>query len=285
MGGSTTGSQNFNTATKQNPYGPAVGPINDLVKSVGNIPTTPMPAQTAGANMLEQNAYGMPNFGGAAGNVVGDLLSGQGNAGLDRAYSNLHGTLAPYTNSNFIDPYSNPAFAKYLETTTNDIANRTNSQFAGAGRDLSGINQQSLARGITEGTAPIFANEYNTLAGLQQGAAGNLFNAGVATNQYGTKNQIAGINAAGVLPNLYNTNANALLQAGQTQQGLPYSGIAQSEGLLLPIAQAFMSKNTNQQGTQTTTAPWYEQVAGINGALFGKGGTNGGAVGTGLSLL
>src|SRR6266516_2657512 len=269
MGGSTKQNQNFNTSTTQAPYGPAAGGINDLIGSIGRIPTTPMPAQTAGANMLEQNAWSMPNFGGAAGNVVGDLLSGQGNAGLDRAYSNLHGTLAPYTNANFIDPYSNPAFAKYLETTTNDIANRTNSQFAGAGRDLSGINLQSLARGITEGTAPIFANEYNTLAGLQQGAAGNLFNAGVATNQYGTKNQIAGINAAGVLPDLYNTNANALLQAGQTQQGLPYSGIAQSEGLLLPIAQAFMQKKQSGQSNTTSTDPWYKQMAGIEDAIYG----------------
>src|SRR6266536_978548 len=107
MGGSTQGSQTLNTQTAQKPYGPAVGDINNLIKSVGQIPTTPMPAQTAGANMLEQNAYGMPNFGGAAGNVVGDLLSGQGNAGLDRAYSNLQGTLAPYTNANFIYPYNN----------------------------------------------------------------------------------------------------------------------------------------------------------------------------------
>jgi hypothetical protein len=170
---------------------------------------------------------------------------------VGRSYDALKAQYAPYTGSDYINPYNNPAFKDYLDTTTRDIANRVNSMFAGAGRDLSGLNQESLARGITEGTAPVFANQYNTLAGQQQHAIDSLFSGGLGASAAGVGNANTGLGVAGNLPQITNQNAQSLLQAYAQKYALPLSKLSQTEGLLLPIAQ--LGSQTQGTGTSTTT--------------------------------
>ena len=44
--------------------------------------------------------------------------------------------------------------------------------FAGAGRDLSGLNTQTLARGLSQGEGQLVANQYNANVANQLGAMG-----------------------------------------------------------------------------------------------------------------
>ena len=66
-------------------------------------------------------------------------------------------------------------------TITSDISNQVNSEFAGAGRDLSGLNQQTLARGLSQGLAAPLLGQYNTDVQNQLAAANSLYGAGNTT--------------------------------------------------------------------------------------------------------
>jgi hypothetical protein len=79
-----------------------------------------------------------------------------------------------------------------------------NGSFAAAGRDFSGANSQTLGRGIMQGVAPTIAAQYNQNVQNQQGAAGNLYNAGntnsgilAGLQQQKLANQGQGVTAAG----------------------------------------------------------------------------------------
>ncbi len=65
-----------------------------------------------------------------------------------------------------------------LKTIQNDVSNQVNGQFAGAGRSLSGLNTQTLARGLAQGEAVPLLNQYNqdiaNQMGIQGAASGNI---------------------------------------------------------------------------------------------------------------
>jgi hypothetical protein len=95
-----------------------------------------------------------------------------------------------------------------------------NGSFAAAGRDFSGANSQTLGRGIMQGVAPTIAAQYNQNVQNQQGAAGNLYNAGntnsgilAGLQQQKLANQGQGVTAAGAATDAAERGANATLQA------------------------------------------------------------------------
>jgi hypothetical protein len=86
-----------------------------------------------------------------------DLLNGGGpdRTGLvNDAYAQYQKMLQPFARGDYVDPSSNPTLQKYLQTIQDGVSNQVNGMFAGAGRDLSGANQQTLSRGIAQGEAP-----------------------------------------------------------------------------------------------------------------------------------
>src|SRR6266571_1466432 len=93
--------------------------------------------ESSAVQELVRNAQNMPNFGGVAGDLAGRLLNGtyqvNPNSTVGQSYDALKAQYAPYTGSDSVNPYNNPAFKDYLDTTTRDVANRVNSMFAGAG--------------------------------------------------------------------------------------------------------------------------------------------------------
>jgi Chaperone of endosialidase len=255
MGGQTSTTQTTQQQSQTAPWKPTQPYLQQALQQLG--PALGNTGTSAGENSaIEQlvgNARDMPNFGAPAGNLASQLLDGtyrvNPNSTVGQSYNTLKAQVAPYAAPGYANPYNNPAFQNYLDVTTRDIANRVNSMFAGAGRDLSGINQQALARGITEGTAPTFANEYNTLAGQQMDAAKTLFGAGLGASAAGVGNAQTGLGVAGALPQLENQNAQSLLQAYAQRYGLPLSKLSQAESLLLPIAQL----GSQSQGTGSST--------------------------------
>jgi hypothetical protein len=65
-------------------------------------------------------------------------------ANLQSGLSTLQSQLTPYANGSMIG--NNPALQAQLDQIASDTTNQVNGQFAAAGRDMSGMNQQTLAR-------------------------------------------------------------------------------------------------------------------------------------------
>jgi hypothetical protein len=289
MGGETTQTTQQSQQSQTDPWKPTQPyleqALQQLGPALGNTGTSP--GESSALQQLIANAQSMPNFGGVAGDLAGQLLNGtfqvNPSSTVGQSYDALKAQYAPYTGSGYLNPYNNPAFQSYLDTTTRDIGNRVNSMFAGAGRDLSGINQESLARGITEGTAPIFANQYNQNVGAQQHAIDSLFGGGLGASAAGVGNARTGLGVAGALPQITNQNTQSLLQAYAQQYGLPLSKLGQAESLLLPIAGLGKQSSGTSTSTGTKTDPWYTQAAGVESALFGQ--KNGGALGGASALM
>jgi hypothetical protein len=271
MGGQTSTTQQTSQQSQTQPWKPTQPYLQQTLAQLGPaLRNTGTSADESSAlQELIRNAQTMPNFGSVAGDLAGQLLDGtyrvNPNSTVGQAYDALKAGYAPYTGPDYINPYNNPAFRNYLDTTTRDISSRVNSMFAGAGRDLSGINQESLARGITEGTAPIFANEYNTLAGQQQHAIDSQFSGGLGASAAGIDNAKAGLGVAGNLPQIADQNAQSLLQAYAQKYGLPLSKLGQAENLLLPIARLGSQSQGTSNSTTATQTPWYNTL--ISAAL------------------
>lgn len=145
---STPSDTSKTSSTSSTPYGPAQGLLNDLLTQTGN--TGPTPDRTG---------------------MVND------------AYSKFQSQLGPTASGQYTDPNTNPFFAATTAGIGNDVQKRISDLYAGSGRDPAGAGSfpQTLGRGIAEGTAPVYAGQYNAERQNQLGAIGNLFQGGGAT--------------------------------------------------------------------------------------------------------
>lgn len=210
------------------------------------------------------NAASGPNpYAPAIAANANTLLAGGGatnQAGaVNQNYQNYQAVLNPLASNTNYDPMQTPGFANNLAQIGTDVTNQVNGAFAAAGRDGSGMNQQTLARGIAAGEAPVIAQQYNANVANQQGAAANLYGAGntnaallTGMQQQGLANSQTGTQAATDAWNAAIQPYVQQLQAGQLNQSIP----AQNLGLLaqigIPIAS--MSTNSTGSGTSNTTS-------------------------------
>ena len=98
--------------------------------------------------------------------------------------------------------------------------------------------------------------QYNQNVQNQQGAAGNLYNAGntnagilAGLQQQKLANQGQGVNAAGMATEAANAGANATLQAEAARRGIP----VQALGLLAQIGVPIAALGGQSTGTSTGT--------------------------------
>ena len=182
MGGESkqTQTQNSTTAPWEAAQPALTGILSQVNQGLGN---TALNANETGAiDSMVKNAGTASQFAPQIADFAKTLLGGGGatdqagnvNANYQR-YVDQTNPLASNTNYN---PLETPGFKDALSTTIADITNSTNGQFAAAGRDFSGANSQTLGRGIMQGVAPTIAAQYNQNVQNQQGAAGNLYQAG-----------------------------------------------------------------------------------------------------------
>lgn len=264
MGGGTTTNQTQQQQSQTSPWAPAQPMLSDLLSRLQGTNTNITGAQTGALNNIEANAANAPNFGGSAADLAKSLFAG---GGPDRtgiagdAYSTLQRQLNPTANGANIGPNGNPQLKGYLDSITNDVSNNVNSTFAAAGRDLSGYNTQTLARGIAQGQAPVLAAQYNTDRANQMDAAKTLYGAGTGTaqtlsgmDQTRLANQTAGLGVASAIPGLTNQNNMSVLAAEAQRTGIPLSLLQQITGMTGGIASLGnqSSGQTVGQATQNT---------------------------------
>lgn len=242
-------------------------------------------AQTGALNSIEQNAAGTSVYAPQIGTYTNSLLNGGGalnQAGnVNQNYLDYQKATQPLASNTNYNPYDTPGFRDAVNTLTSDITNNVNGSFAAAGRDFSGANSQALARGLTQGITPTIAAQYNQNVQNQQGAAGNLYNAGNTNagilsglQQQYLANQGQGVNAIGAGLDAQNAGANSILAAEAQRQGIPIQNLGLLANIGIPIA-GLGSQSTGTANTQNqmSGAQQFATIAGglgnISKLLFG----------------
>ena len=284
MSGQSKSNQVTDQSSTQNPWAPA----QPLLTGIANQATSLLPGagtlngqQQGAIDQLSQNASAGNPYAGQIGNFATDLLNGGGaNAQAPQvqgAYDQYKSQVMPWANGSMGDPNQNPALRGMLDVIQNDVGNSVNGQFAAAGRDLSGANQQAYGRGIAQGYAPVLMQAQQQ--GLQ--TAGDLYNAGNTTsgllsglNQTALGNKGVGVEAAGSALDAQNYGANAQLAAQAQKLGIPTQqlGLLASLGISLGQVGGTTTGHSQTQGTMMMS-PWQQATSGIGaiGSLFPKG--------------
>jgi hypothetical protein len=276
MGGQTQQNQTQTQSTA--PWAPAAGSIQNILAGVNGVNPNLSSTETGALNQLSAlGAAGNPYAPGVGGVATNLLAGGNANAQaplINSAYAQYQKQLNPYLQASFLDPRSTPGFGDALAALNSDITNQVNGQFAAAGRDLSGMNSQALARGLSQGEGQLIANQYNQNVANQLGAAGSLYGAGNTTgglltglNQQGLANQQAGIGASQQATQAQQYRPLLQLQAEAQRRGIPLQTLAAQMGIALPAGQAFGTQTTT--GQTQTSVPLSQQILG--GAIGGAG--------------
>jgi hypothetical protein len=265
MGG-TNKTETTQQSSQSAPWAPSMstlgGILGQLNGALGNAQLTG--TETNALNQMAANASaGNPYAAGIAG-VAGNLLAGGGadRSGIvNNAYATLQSQLSPYAGGANLNPYSTPGFGDALGTLNGDITNQINGQFAGAGRDLSGMNVQALARGLAQGEGGLIQSQYNQNVANQLSAANALYGAGSGTaqqlaglDQARLANQQAGIGAAQSALAAQNYGPQMQLAVEAQRRGIPLQSLQQIAGIADPIAG--LGKESEGTSTQTTSTPF-----------------------------
>ena len=251
-----------------------LGEIGDRLGNLG-----PSANETRAYDALAASAQAPNPYAPAIGTLASDLLAGggPGRGGIaSNAYDSYRDALAPFARGDFLDPSRNPYTSQILQTIGNDVQSRINSMFAGAGRDLSGMNQQALARGIAEGSTPTLASLYTQAQGNQLAALDKLYNAGNATagvlsgfDQAALANRQAGVGVAGAALAAREQPYTQSLALEAQRRGIPLQTLTQLNSLLVPLAGLGRSSSGDTTSTQTQDVPMWQKIAG--GAIGGVG--------------
>ena len=246
------------------PWAEAMPLVGNLISQYGNLNPGVTANQGGALTNLNNSLSNLPNFGESATGAVQNLFNSSSAPSvgvLNTAYDTLRTNLTPTASGANLDPYSTPGFGDALKTSMNDITDRVKGVYAGSGRDPSGAGSfaGTLGRGLTEGTAPVIASQYNTNFRNMIDANNTLFGAGQGTStalnnlrQSDLQNGIAGITAAGSIPGIYSSPALAQYGAANLQYGQPFQNLAQ---LLQPsIALAGLGQQSSGTGTSTATS-------------------------------
>ena len=263
--GATTGATSASGTT--NPWAPAQpflsGILAQLQGQLANASLTPQENAALGA--LSGSSGYISQFLPQATDLANTLLAG-GNAQaqapmIGGAYQQYRAELNPYLQASFLDPRETPGFSDALAAANADITNQVNGMFAGAGRDLSGANLQTLARGIAQGEAPVLNDAYNTARNQQIAAVNSLYNAGNTTggllsqfDQTRLANQQAGLGVAKTAQGFALDPYNQQLAIEAQRRGIPMSTLQALAGIATPIAG--LGQSSTGTSTQTTATPF-----------------------------
>src|SRR5262245_44715637 len=263
---SSISGQQGQTTQQLTPWAGTSGLLDRIFDKLNTAPTGLTSAETTALDTLAGTAAAGNPYAPAIGGVATELFGG----GLDRtpmvnaAFDEYRRAIAPTAAGDYLDPNKNPFFSTVTNTIGNDVANRLNAIYAGAGRDPSGAGSTPylLGKGIAEATAPIFSDAYNTERGRQLDAI---------TGRYGAGNTTAGLLSSLDQPRLGNKRAgidvsNAALGAemwGPMQTlaieaqrtGIPMERLARQYGLIMPAAQTFGTQSGSSSSTGYNQGP------------------------------
>jgi hypothetical protein len=255
------------------------GILGQINSGLGNTALTG--AETGALNTISANAAGGNPYAPQIGANATELLSGGGatnqTGAVNQNYQDYQRRLGATADGSNIG--ANSGLQPYLDTLRDDITSQVNGQFAGAGRDFSGANFNSLGRGISAGLAPVIAAQYNTDTANQRGAADALYaggntNAGILSGlqQQSLANKQIGTQAAGQAMDAQNYGANATLEAEAKRRGISVQALGLLAQIGVPIAGLGGQATGQSQGTnQMSGAQQFGMLTGGFRNLFPGG--------------
>ncbi len=275
MGGQSSSTTNSSSSTQ--PWAEAQpflkGVLGQLGGALGNTGLTGN--ENNALNEIEKNAGNAGQFTPQLTELTKNLLGGGGATAqsgmINSAYEDYKRRMGGIADGNEIG--ANSGLKPYLDSIAADTTSQVNGMFAGAGRDFSGMNMQTLARGIMQGQAPVVAEQFNKDKQAQMTAANALYGAGNTTGglltglqQQGLANQQAGAALAPSVLASQNAGANATLAAEAARRGIP----VQALGLLAQIGIPIAGLGQQSTGTSTTTKnpSILEQLTGWKNLLW-----------------
>jgi hypothetical protein len=206
--------------------------------------------------------------GGATGQVPG----------LQSNLQNYQAGLAPYISSDY-STLNSPAVQNALAQIGTDTTNSINSQFAAAGRSGSGMEAQTLGRGIAQAEAPLILSQANQDAATRQNALSALYGAGNTTSgaisgltQQGLANQQAGIGAASSALSAQNYGPQTILAAQELAKSIPSSNLGLLAQIGIPLAE--LGRNSNGTSTTQNDPSFLQDIAMLGGIGSGGGITS-----------
>lgn len=276
------GSQKQTTSKKgeHDPWSPTIPYLQDFLTSTGSAaaanPAGATADQTAAFGQLKQNALQGSPWLQQQTQLAGDLYGTADRTGMvGNAYKRMQGQLGDYASGKHLDPMSNPQMKAMLDQVGTDAFDRINAQFAGAGRDLSGMNQQAAARGVTQAQLPLLLDQFNRNQDMQLGASQALFGAGTqtATTQGNLDAQRAGLRSQGaeagqVAHDLKNQGANEILDLEQQQKEMPFQDLGMLASLLFPAAKLGGQQKEKGKSSGTSLSGSFDIGKAI-GAMLG----------------
>ena len=274
MGGTSTSTQTQQSQTE--PWAVAQPMLQTMLGQIGTgLNNTGLTsAESSALDTLQSNAaHGNPYAGQIAGYAQSLLNGGGAMAQAGNVQDNLttyQNALSPYANGSMIG--NNPALTAQLAQIQSDVANSVNSQFAAAGRDLSGANQMAYGRGVAAAEAPVIAAQYNQDVANQLAAANAVYGAGNTTastlaqmNQNYLTNQGQGVAATQSALDAQNYGANATLAAEAQRRGIPLQALGLLAQIGVPIAGLGQQSSGTTTGTQQKSGA--DQFATIAGGI------------------
>ena len=256
--------------SKTDPWAPTQPYLTDFLKRLNttgsSVGTGLSTGETAAFDKLKTSASEGNPWAPQIGSLATDMFGTKSNSGqVQDAAKALSGSLSDYASGKNLDFGSNPYIQQMLSTIRSDASNSINSQFAGAGRDLSGDHAAALGRGIAQGEAPVLANLYQDAQGKQIDAIKTIADAqtGAATTAQGLDKaaldtRAGGVDAAQAALDAKNYGANAQLSLEEQIKKLPFDQLGWLAQYLFPAA----GLGSQSSGTGT---------ANSNSSQFGVG--------------
>jgi len=244
---------------ERDPWDETIPYLQDFLKkagAAGGIGETP--DQSAAFDTLKTQAAAGNPWAAQQGAAADSIYATPDRTGMvGDAYKTLQTQIGGYA-SGSVDPMSNPQMRAMLQQVGDEAQNRVNATFAGAGRDLSGAHQQSVAKGVTQAQLPLLLDQYNRNVGTQMDAAKSLYGAGsgTATTQSALDAQRAGVlgqgkDAAAAALAMERQGPTDVLNIEQQRKGLTYEDLAKYGSILFPAAQ--LGGQGEMEGTAKTT--------------------------------
>jgi hypothetical protein len=251
------------TSGERDPWSSTVPFLHQFLSKTGAVGGTGLTKdQKAAFGYLKSNAFEGNPWDVEQAKLTNDLYAAPDRTGtVGEAYGALQGQLGGYASGQYLDPMSNPQMQAMLTQVGDDAQNRINAMFAGAGRDLSGANQQAVAKGVTQAQLPLLMDQYNRAQDQQMGAAQTLFGAGQNTAttlgnldaQRFAHRMSAGQQGIEAL-NMQNQGANEVLALDQQIKMMPYEDLGTLGSLLFPVAQLGGQTKGKMTGSSDTTS-------------------------------
>lgn len=213
-------------------------------------------AQKDAFSQLESNVAAGNPYAGQIGATADAAFGTESQSPTASAgYADFQRRMNPIADGTNQDLGNDPYLQQLLSQVGGDAQSRINAQFAAAGRDSSGMNQQAVARGVTQAQLPILVDQLNRERGRSDAAASALYGAGNTT-----ANTVQGLDSAALADRSKGVGlANSALEAqnfGPTQiinleeqlKSLPLDNASKLAEILFAAGQ--LGQQTQGTGTE-----------------------------------